>query len=569
MLEKMKYAIYGVNRVAKDFLYMFDDLLEISCFFEDEITNSQFMNRRVYQIDRFAEYQNDYQKIILCDFDKKEKIDKLTSLGMLPDKDYIEEKSFFYLLDDKEINPKHKKNVVWGTGIRARQFIQEHLECEISFFIDTYKKEDTFYNRHVLTPEEVEDWNDIFVIVAIAKADDVIDILRQKGMGEGTDFCQSVLLDNQPSQMLEKTIFEQSQYDLECKTMENHAEVLAAGNVFCCCSTLIDRPIGNIRDCTFESVWNSNIHKVMCLSIENGTYSFCKKNMCPFFIGRKTEKVELNDTPYYYMDEMPKVAAVGFDETCNLKCETCRDKIKASTGEIRERNLQMAERVNSELLANSQFFIMAGDGEVFASPVYKKIYQSDNMNNIPAIRILSNGTLFNEKNWAEFSKDKIGKILLTVSVDAATKSTYEKIRRGGNFDILKQNMEFASKLRKEGKLSYFRMNFVVQRRNYKEMVSFVEWGLRLGCDEVFFTKILNWGTYTDEQFKEVSMMEEDGVTPKKELEEVLNNSVMKNKIVDLGTIRYAHEPVKENVIENYYMWELERKVEGLFGEEKK
>ncbi len=30
----MRYAIYGVNRVSKDFLYIFKDI-EVSCFFED------------------------------------------------------------------------------------------------------------------------------------------------------------------------------------------------------------------------------------------------------------------------------------------------------------------------------------------------------------------------------------------------------------------------------------------------------------------------------------------------------------------------------------------------------
>ena len=49
-----------------------------------------------------------------------------------------------------------------------------------------------------------------------------------------------------------------------------------------------------------------------------------------------------------------------------------------------------------------------------------------------------------------------------------------------------------------------RFNFVVQKMNYKEMPDFVKWGLELDVDEVFFTKILNWGTYTDEEFKELS-----------------------------------------------------------------
>ena len=156
--------------------------------------------------------------------------------------------------------------------------------------------------------------------------------------------------------------------------------------------------------------------------------------------------------------------------------------------------------------------------------------------------------------------------MLTVSIDAVTKETYEqKIRCGGNLEQLKKNMKFASELRKKGELCYLRMNFVVQRNNYKEMIPFVQWGEELGVDEIFFTKILNWGTYTDEEFENVSMMEKDGITPKKELLEVLSDTYIKDsKIVDLGTIRYGHKVDQVDVVENYYMWELEKRGGHLF-----
>lgn len=125
-------------------------------------------------------------------------------------------------------------------------------------------------------------------------------------------------------------------------------------------------------------------------------------------------------------------------------------------------------------------------------------------------------------------------------------------------------MEYASILRKTGELSYFRMNFVVQKENYKEMIPFVEWGQELGVDEIFFTKILNWGTYSQEEFEQISMMERDGITPKAELKEVLKHPVMNSTIVDLGTIQYAHKVDEADVVENYYMWELEKRGGLLF-----
>ena len=113
-------------------------------------------------------------------------------------------------------------------------------------------------------------------------------------------------------------------------------------------------------------------------------------------------------------------------------------------------------------------------------------------------------------------------------------------------------MAYASQLRKAGELSYLRFNFVVQRQNYQEMIPFVEWGKRLGVDELFFTKILNWGTYSREEFRDISMMEEDGITPKPELQAILEQPIMKDPIVDLGTIRYQHDGTDTELVDNYY-----------------
>ena len=59
-------------------------------------------------------------------------------------------------------------------------------------------------------------------------------------------------------------------------------------------------------------------------------------------------------------------------------------------------------------------------------------------------------------------------------------------------------------------------------------------------------------------------MERDGITPKSELMKVLKSPVLHDEIVDLGTIRYTHKPNKDKYVYNYYMWELEKDVQGLF-----
>ena len=53
------------------------------------------------------------------------------------------------------------------------------------------------------------------------------------------------------------------------------------------------------------------------------------------------------------------------------------------------------------------------------------------------------------------------------------------------------------------------------------------------------------------------MMPKDGITLKPELEELLGQAIMKSDIVDLGTIQFGHKVDDIDIVENYYMWELD------------
>ncbi|MCI8287934.1 MAG: hypothetical protein HFH89_09830 [Lachnospiraceae bacterium] len=559
--KRDKYAIYGMNRVTKGFLYVFDDLT-ISMVYDDAPNCEEW---RGFPVSDIRDYTKESGKLILCGFDKREGEAQLKALGFKYEKDYFYEEDFFFLLDDGVNIPQNKEIVVWGTGQMAKVFMEKGKKLSIKYFLDSYAQKNEFYGLKVMRPGEVKSWNEVFVIIAAVDDREIRNYLLEKHLVEGTDFTsyRNVMYDY--PRMLKQTLFAEEVYDFSCDTMLNHLEVAIGGKTVCCCSTFLDEEMGSILEKGVSGVWNSAMHKILCLSTQNRTYTFCKRDMCPYFINRTSRVVaEKVDWEYEKMESKPEVLAIGYDKTCNLSCETCRKELHIAGEQEAATACAVGELVRKELLPRCQFFILAGNGEVFASRAYAKAYESSESADIPYIRILSNGTLFNSVNWKRFKQGKIGKIMVTFSIDAAREATYEDIRRGGKFDVVRKNMEFAAELRKQGELAYFRMNFVVQKKNYEEMPEFVRWGEELGADEVFFTKILNWGTFTEEEFREVSMMQEDGITPKPELEEVLQDPMMKHRIVDLGTIRYSHKAVEGNKFHNYYMWELERKVPGLF-----
>ena len=65
--------------------------------------------------------------------------------------------------------------------------------------------------------------------------------------------------------------------------------------------------------------------------------------------------------------------------------------------------------------------------------------------------------------------------LLIVSIDGATKETYEKIRVGGDFDLLNENLEYFIRYRKEKQISkpLIRLQFVAMKDNVHESEDYV------------------------------------------------------------------------------------------------
>lgn len=558
----MKYIIYGINRIAKDFMYIFDNL-DIQ-YLVDDMEILEFDETR-YRIERLEEALRDasYDQIIICDYDKREKEKRLQEKGLIYGQDYVYEEDFFAELDDIAI-PINRKIAIWGTGSMCQFLLEQNLPWEIEAFIDSYKEnQKEFKERPVFCPNEMKEWKSYYIIVAVEEDTEIRKKLSNLGLLEEVDYISYRRIVNLPSILLRKTIFDQTYYDLRCSTMFNHLEVLERGDTRFCCTTFVRQGVDNILNKEMEELWQSKMHKILCLSTENKTFSFCNKDMCPLFVSKKPENGKIDSHEYQKMKPFHEVLAIGYDASCNLFCRTCRDKLYFAKNDDIDIINKITDKVIEEYLPKSKFLILAGGGEVFASPAYKRVYESEKCNP-PFIRLLTNGILFTQKNWEHFIEGKNAKIMLTVSIDAATKNTYEYIRRNGKYDILKKNMEFASELRRNGALSYFRMNFVVQKENYKEMILFIEWGKQLGVDEIFFTKILNWGTYEKEEFRQISMMETDGITPKAELMKVLQHPLIRDEVVDLGTIQYGHKVDEVNVVENYYMWELEKRGGKLF-----
>jgi len=104
--------------------------------------------------------------------------------------------------------------------------------------------------------------------------------------------------------------------------------------------------------------------------------------------------------------------------------------------------------------------------------------------------LLTNGLMFKE-----FSP-RIPHIIenlteLGISIDGASKETYEKLRLGGSWEKIRSNLEFISELKKKHNF-IFRLHFVVQKDNYHEMEDIISLGKKYKADRVWLNKLENW-----------------------------------------------------------------------------
>jgi len=77
----------------------------------------------------------------------------------------------------------------------------------------------------------------------------------------------------------------------------------------------------------------------------------------------------------------------------------------------------------------------------------------------------------------------------SVSIDAATKDTYEHLRRPGKWENLLKNLNYINSFDLP-----VTANFVIQKYNFREMLPFVDFCKQYGM-LINFTLMTDWGTY--------------------------------------------------------------------------
>ena len=292
-------------------------------------------------------------------------------------------------------------------------------------------------------------------------------------------------------------------------------------NSFLCCPSWLTKflPRGlNVKDS-----WNSVEAKDIRDSILDGSYRYCDSNQCPFLHKMDSNESQHPPNPLYSKNNLPNglataveshknneeyspdVVQFSFDRTCNLKCPSCRIDLIVGDKKKIESVKATIEEIESEYANDIKVLYITGSCDPFISVGFRDFLQNFNPKKYPkleSIHLHTNATKWNIKMWDSMKSIHPYVKTCEISIDAGTKDTYEnKTRIGGDWDELMNNLKFISTL---PNLKKIKPSFVVQNHNYKEMGLFYDMMFDLfgKKSNIFFGKINNWGTFSDEEFLE-------------------------------------------------------------------
>jgi peptidoglycan/xylan/chitin deacetylase (PgdA/CDA1 family)/SAM-dependent methyltransferase len=331
------------------------------------------------------------------------------------------------------------------------------------------------------------------------------------------------------------------------------------GEVFVCCPAWLPTPIGNLNHQSVTEIWNGEQAQRIRKSILDGSFQYCSRSLCPYLLTKSCHVQRIEDVSDEELKEIiekeltilpygPREISCSYDRSCNLSCPSCRRQVIIEN-ERKDEILKIQQKINDEALVDAQLLYITGSGDPFGSPFFRRWLQTMKRSAMPHLKVIhlhTNALLWTPRIWETISKEVRDLVRYAdISIDASTCQTYEMNRRGGKFHVLLKNLEFISKLRKEGPIEWLGINMAVQENNFLEMPDFVHLGKQFDVDTVYFQQLVNWGTFTAEQFQRRAIHLESHPRHQ-EFAEVLHDDIFDDPVVSLGNLTNMRHWLKKN-----------------------
>jgi len=190
--------------------------------------------------------------------------------------------------------------------------------------------------------------------------------------------------------------------------------------------------------------------------VDQGKFTWCSVDRCGILKGDKVRHT-------YYV-------SINIDDSCNLACPSCRkSRIYRTAGDDFSSRYNLVVRL-LDLINNFDSKIeimMSGNGDPFASLIYRPLLLGMEPKKNINIRFLTNGLLLKKLMPKMKVKESIRH--LDISIDAGDRETYEKVRLGGKWETLIENLDYV----KHNMDCEITLKFVLQKDNMASLENFV------------------------------------------------------------------------------------------------
>lgn len=307
--------------------------------------------------------------------------------------------------------------------------------------------------------------------------------------------------------------------NIRCRVPWETMGVNANGSVFICESpSWVPKFVGNILevDCVYD-VLNSQTAQAIRQEILAGRYYYCNhkisrvlatKHKMINVVPADTQPLPYESSKSTQVTVIPRNLIFDFDYTCNFRCPSCRTELINNNKHhvIRPINDRISAKIKElviDQIGSQPVEIRWAGGEPFISEVYVDLmdYCIASGKNIKHI-IQTNGSYLIAK------ADLLEKLLphtkeLRISFDAATAATYSKIRVGGAWEHLLENVRHVQEqIARLGTKTVVSVDFVVQKDNYKEIPMLRKLCRELGIEKIQYQRMWNWGTWPIDEFND-------------------------------------------------------------------
>lgn len=258
-----------------------------------------------------------------------------------------------------------------------------------------------------------------------------------------------------------------------CQNLWRSLAIFNNGEVYPCCHKK-PRVLGNLKYETLEEIWNNKFIKACRKDSIDGDLE-CFKNCLLLKNSPYVPKIKSNGNILVDYKDLQHVI-IFFGKQCNLKCLMCRgrnlmqESLKFDTliSKVNFNHIKYVDILGGEPL------IMKEALKLFDYLIDKKIMAN----------FISNGTVMTgalAKKIADHSYS------FTVSLNAATKKTHEKINIGSKWEKVLENIKkvnFYKNKDKTNLISHGHMTIVMQ--NFHEIPLFIKNYKKLGFDRIDF-----------------------------------------------------------------------------------